>query len=304
VVLVLRALALGDLLVAVPALRGIRRAFPCHRIVLATAGPLAALALLSGAVDEVRPASGLEPLSWDGPPPDIAVNLHGSGPQSHRLLDALHPVRRIGFAARGWSGPAWDDGEHEAIRWCRLLAEAGIPADPSDLLLPPAVGERHAVVIHPGAAYGCRRWPPSRYAEVARALARSGADVVVTGADTEIGLARSVAAAAGLPDGAVLAGRTDVLELAAVVASARLVICGDTGVAHLATAFATPSVVLFGPVSPRLWGPLTGGPHHVLWHPGRVRGDRWAADPDPALLAITANEVLAATDATTPARRG
>jgi hypothetical protein len=54
---------------------------------------------------------------------------------------------------------------------------------------------------------------------------------------------------------------------------------------------------LFGPVSPRLWGPRTDGPHTVLWHPDLVRGDRWAADPDPALLAITVPEVLAAASA-------
>jgi ADP-heptose:LPS heptosyltransferase len=53
--------------------------------------------------------------------------------------------------------------------------------------------------------------------------------------------------------------------MAAAVASARLVTCGDTGVAHLATALGTPSVVLFGTGSPRLWGPPKWHPHISLW---------------------------------------
>ena len=47
--------------------------------------------------------------------------------------------------------------------------------------------------------------------------------------------------------------RFDLLELTAVVAAAARVVCGDTGVAHLATALGTPSVVLFGPTSPARW---------------------------------------------------
>jgi ADP-heptose:LPS heptosyltransferase len=74
-----------------------------------------------------------------------------------------------------------------------------------------------------------------------------------------------------------------------LVATARLVICGDTGVAHVATAYRTPSVLLFGPVSPHLWGPLHG-PHQVLWHGGT--GDTFAEEPDPGLLKITTEEVL------------
>jgi ADP-heptose:LPS heptosyltransferase len=74
-----------------------------------------------------------------------------------------------------------------------------------------------------------------------------------------------------------------------LVATARLVICGDTGVAHVATAYGTPSVLLFGPVPPRLWGPLRG-PHRVLWHGGT--GDTFADEPDPGLLRITVEEVL------------
>jgi ADP-heptose:LPS heptosyltransferase len=285
-VLVLRALALGDLLTAVPALRGLRRRFAGQRIVLATAGPLAGLAALSGAVDVILPTQGLQPLDWRGPPPEVAVNLHGRGPQSHQILDALRPARRIGYGA-GW-GPPWRESVHEVDRWCALTG-----GDPADLRLSVDAASNGLTLIHPGAAYGCRRWPPGRYAAVARSLLADGHEVAITGSATERDLAAAVASRAA--GSVVLAGTTSVLGLAALVAGARLVICGDTGVAHLATAFGTPSVLLFGPVSPALWGPRTDGPHAVLWHPELVRGDRWAADPDPALLAITPDEVLAAT---------
>jgi ADP-heptose:LPS heptosyltransferase len=82
------------------------------------------------------------------------------------------------------------------------------------------------------------------------------------------------------------------LELAAPVAAARAVICPDTGVAHLATALGTPSVVLFGPVPPSEWGPPPDRPQHVALWAGR-RGDPHAGEPDPGLLALTPGEVVA-----------
>lgn len=298
--LVLRALGLGDLLTGVPALRALRHAFPDHELVVATPEALEPLVSLAGAADTLLPAGGLEPLSWDGPPPDVAVNLHGKGPQSHELLCALEPARLVAFgnAEAGFFGPRWRADEHEVWRWCRLLQETlDIPADPHDLLLRrPEVGpstRKGAVVVHPGAAFPSRRWPVERFAEVARRAAGEGHDVVVTGGPDEVALATRLAALAGLPDGAVLAGRTDLADLAAVVAHARLVVCGDTGVAHLASAFATPSVVLFGPVPPSQWGPPPTGPHAVLWH-GDGHGDPWGDEVDPALLTITVDEVVEA----------
>jgi ADP-heptose:LPS heptosyltransferase len=299
-VLALRALGLGDLLTAVPALRGLRRAYPEHRVVLAAPAPLGELAALTGAVDELLPTAGLVPLA--APPPEVAVNLHGRGPQSTAILRALRPGRLLTHAHPEHPevpGPPWRDDLHEVRRWCRLLGSAGIACDPADLGLhrpaepSPAPG---AIVVHPGAGFPARQWPAERYAAVARELARGGRPVMVTGDAGERPLGERVAAGAGLPDGAVLAGRTTLGQLAALVAEADLVICGDTGMAHLATAYGTPSVVLFGPVAPRHWGPPPDRRQHVALWAGRT-GDTFADRPDPGLLRITTGEVLEAATA-------
>ena len=295
---VLRALGLGDLLTALPALRALADAFPGHRRALAAPAALAPLAELSGAVNEVVPAAPLAPLPGRLAGPDVAVNLHGRGPESHRVLTALRPRRLIAFAcpAAGVGGPAWRADEHEVRRWCRLLAESGVPADPARLDLPaPGRDPRAegATVVHPGAASAARRWPAERFAAVARAERRDGRPVVVTGGPDEAAAAAAVARAAGLPAAAVLAGRTDLLGLAAVVASAARVVCGDTGVAHLATALGTPSVVLFGPTAPALWGPPPGRPRHRALWAGRA-GDPHGERLDPGLERIAVGEVLAA----------
>jgi ADP-heptose:LPS heptosyltransferase len=288
----LRGLGLGDVLTVVPALRALRRAHPAHRIVLATPASLAGLVPLIDAVDELLDVSGTGPVPIDRP--DIAVNLHGSGPQSIAALHHTRPRRLLTHAHRDFSGtegPPWRCEVHEVARWCAFLEWYGIAADPTDLALPPPSSETTGhVIIHPGAAFAARRWPPERFAQVAAVLSRTGRQVLITGSADEQTLGRRVAALAGIPDGSVLAGRTDVGALAALIGSARLVICGDTGVAHLASAFATPSVVLFGPVAPALWGPPAAGPHIALWA-GR-RGDPHGHRPDPGLLEIGVREVL------------
>jgi ADP-heptose:LPS heptosyltransferase len=296
---VLRPLGLGDLLTGVPAIRAVRAAVPDHRLVLATTAALEPMAALIGAVDEVLIARELEPLVWNGPPPELAVDLHGKGPASHVVVAALGPGRLLTFESPGYPGPRWYPDEHEVHRWCRLVSEGlGVPADPDALDLavpdvhPPVAG---ATVVHPGAAFPGRRWPPARFAAVARHLAAAGHDVRITGGPAEVDLARAVAAGAGLGADAVLAGRTSPLELAAVVAAARVVVSGDTGVAHLASAYRRPSVVLFGPVSPALWGPPPRPQHVVLWH-GDGTGDPWGTELDPALARITVDEVTGALD--------
>jgi ADP-heptose:LPS heptosyltransferase len=299
-VVILRALGLGDFLTGVPALRAIARAFPDHRRVLASPVALAPLVAHVGVVDALAPTRGLEPLPAALAGPDLAVDLHGRGPGSQPLLVALNPRRLVAFAhptvPATAGGPRWEAEEHEVARWCRLLTECGIGADPADLGIeppgPPPAWAAGATVIHPGAASPARRWPPERFAAVAAAEQAAGRPVVVTGSPGERPIALEVAARAGVPRRRVIAGHTSLLQLAAVVAGAGRLVSGDTGVAHLATALSTPSVVLFGPVPPSHWGPPPGPAHVALW--AGSRGDPHGARPDPGLLQIAVDDVLSA----------
>jgi ADP-heptose:LPS heptosyltransferase len=333
-ILILRALGLGDLLTAVPALRGLARAFPEHRRVLLAPRALEPLLGLircaetgEPVVHELRHADLLghaalarASVGLAGEPLDVAVNLHGRGPESHRALLHAAPRRMIAFAnprvSAASDGPRWRAGEHEVARWCRMLEEFGVPCDSSELSIEPPVrvgDELHGVtVIHPGASSAARRWPPERWAAIAAAERMVGRRVIVTGSRSELSLARRVADGAGLPPEAVLAGRTSVDGLARLVSVAGRVVCTDTGMGHLATALGTPSVLLFGPVSPAEWGPPAELRRHVVLWAGS-RGDPHAARADPGLLRIKVADVLdalerlparvRAQEATAPARR-
>jgi ADP-heptose:LPS heptosyltransferase len=293
---VLRALGLGDLLTGLPAMRALARAYPGHRRILAAPAWQHPIATMDDTVHEIVDVDGLAALPVALIDADVAVNLHGRGPQSTAILQALRPGRLISFGMPG--GPRWRTDEHERQRWCRLLTDAGLHADPDDLHIrvpcgvPVSEHARHATVIHPGAASASRRWPKNRWSRVVTAERAAGRDVVITGGCHELPLARAVAGAAGLPASRVLAGRTNVLELLAVVSAADRAVCGDTGVAHVASAVGTPSVVLFGPTSPAMWGPPATGPHIALWHGDR--GDPHAERLDQGLAAIGVDDVLAA----------
>lgn len=320
VVLALRALGLGDFVTGLPALGLVKEALPGHEVVLAAPAVFAPLVPLIPAVDRLLPAAELAPIRPAPDRLDIAIDLHGNGPASRQLLSVLGPRQLHGFAdpAGRLAGPAWLPGEHEVSRWCRLVREvlampagnpvpagdpapvdnpipAGDPATGPDggcqavgcMALPPVAMPSSLTVVHPGAAAPSRRWPAERFASVAAELRSQGHRVVITGGPAEASLARSVAGDAGVP---ALLG-LDLPELVALIGRARLVVCGDTGVAHVASNYRTPSVLLFGPVSPASWGPPAGGPHRVLWH-GDGTGDPHGNQVDPALLRITVAEVL------------
>lgn len=300
--LALRALKLGDLLVAVPALKGLRRAHPEHRVVLASPGWLLPIVRLVDAVDALLPTPGLDdPLPRRRGEVDIAVNLHGSGIESAGLVSLLGARRVVAHRPHGVPAalaPEWRPHQNERERWVRLVNAFGADADADDVAISvPSVASPYpgATVVHIGAFYGSRRWAASSFAAVARALREADHDVVLTGSEAEVPRAREIADAAGVDSDRVLAGALDLEQLAALIVGARLVVSADTGPAHLASAYRTPSVVLFGPAAPEFWGPPPG-PHLALTHAELRQGETFSDVVDPALEAVTPGEVLDGVD--------
>lgn len=157
------------------------------------------------------------------------------------------------------------------------------------------------VVIHPGAGTPIKRWDSKRWAAVADALAREfDADIVITGGDHELPLAREIAAQMRTPVCFVV-GDAQVGQLAALYERALIVLGPDSGPLHLAVATGTPTVALYGPADPVEFGPWGSTERHRLLastigcRPCRVLD--WSGD-DPALhpcvREITVGQVLQA----------
>lgn len=136
-------------------------------------------------------------------------------------------------------------------------------------------GIKNYVIIHPGAGgtvrHGFKRiWPPACYAMLAGDIAAGfpGVSVVFTGTAGEAALVDGILSLApGLRGRAVfLAGKTGIRQVFGLVSRACLVVCGNTGIMHLAVALDVPVVALHGPTDPEKWGPL-GAKHTVIKSP-------------------------------------
>ncbi len=214
---------------------------------------------------------------------DLAIQMHGSGRTSNLFALLLGARATAGCFVPGDYCPDPDrfvpyPGHlPEVERLLHLLAALGVPpqgnalefpltaADRATLAAGPARGlaPRSYVCLHPGAADPARRWAPGEFAALGDALAARGFTVVLTGAAAEAGLTRAVAAKMGAR-AIDLAGRTDLGALAALLADARLLICNNTGVSHLAAALATPSVVIFTTAEVARWAPLNRRRHRPV----------------------------------------
>jgi ADP-heptose:LPS heptosyltransferase len=111
------------------------------------------------------------------------------------------------------------------------------------------------IAIHPGAGKAGNRWPVTRFATVGRKMMReSGVQLFVTWGPEEALLGGELLQKLNMP---VLHTTTpDLRKLAAYLSHARLLLCNDTGVMHLAAAVGTPLVAVFGPTDPAQWKPL------------------------------------------------
>lgn len=148
------------------------------------------------------------------------------------------------------------------------------------------------VLIHPGAGWGAKRWPPARYGAVAEVFALRGAVVLVNAGPGEETLAAEVVAAAGGEEMATTVA-CSLEQLIALTRRVSLVIGGDTGPAHLACALGKPVVGIYGPTDPNRNGPY-GSRFRVLRNPESRQDHARRDEPEAGLLTITPEAVLEA----------
>jgi ADP-heptose:LPS heptosyltransferase len=304
-IVVFRALpGLGDFLCAVPSLRAIRRARPDVEITLVGLPGTATLARrFSAYVDRFQPFPGFPGLpeqrpdvrripgflaamqSWQF---DLAIQLHGTGNLTNAIASLFGARHLAGHYPRVATPPdasrflPWTEECSEIRRGLRLMAHLGWASDDEALEFPVDPGAEAEVaalargdvlaepyvVVHPGASTPARRWPATRFAEVADALATAGYRIVLSGTESERAVTAAVAAAMRARS-VDLAGATSLDALAVIVRNAALLVSNDTGVSHLAAALRVPSVVVFRDSSVERWAPLDRELHRVAEGPAR-----------------------------------
>ncbi len=202
----------------------------------------------------------------------------------------------------------------EAFRlWA--LHRLGAPRPGAEWIIPPVIA------VAPGAGSPAKVWAPERWALVIDHLAgRYGVRCLVTGTVAEQPLAERLVAALSMP-AAVVAGATSVGVLAILLQQCRLAVGPDNGMLHLAAAMGVPTVRLFGPADPVLFGPYEPTAadrraHAVVQTPRACAACGYLDLPPPpgmypCMADITAEEVIAAalrvwaaTEGDVPRRRG
>lgn len=234
---------------------------------------------------------------------DVCVDLQGAV-RSALIAKWSHAERLIGENDPRERVARWFFTERVKTRGVHMIEQAtevmnavageGLPLTLPWLPVDPDA-ERRAdaiaapfVLINPGAGWGAKRWPADRYAAVATSLRSAGYDVLVNAGPGEESLADEIAE---LSAGAAVKLSSSITELIAVTRRAALVIGGDTGPVHLASALDRPVVGIFGPTDPARNGPF-GGRFRVLRHPESKRDHTRHAVPEAGLLTITPDAVV------------
>jgi ADP-heptose:LPS heptosyltransferase len=293
---VLRANAIGDYLVSLPALEALGAAYPEAELVLLGANWHAGfLAGRPGPVDRCLPVPPTVGVRDDRPPApptsverffarmrtehfDLAVQLQGGGRHSNPFVRRLGA--RVTAGSQAPNAPPLDrtvpytGDQHEIHRFLEVAGLVGATpvtleprlqvtaADRAEAAAALAEDDRPLVVLHPGANDPRRRWPAERLAVVGNELARKGARLAVIGTAAEQPLADRLLAALDA-DAADLTGRLGLGGLAGLLEQATLLVGNDSGPRHLAAAVGAATVAVYWCVSLGSYGPLYRARHRA-----------------------------------------
>jgi heptosyltransferase-3 len=304
-VLVVALRRLGDVLLTTPLIRSLKRAFPRASIdalvFTGTEGILAGNPDLSEVLtlpQHPRPGETLALLprlfkrydlalsTQTGDRPTLLAVLAGrqsAGPVQANGLGAA--VKRFAFSRSFISDPA----RHRVPEILRLAEVLGIPSHAE--IVGPAGGSRPALapaqayaVVHAAPMFTYKRWTGDGWRKLVAALRERGLQTAVTGAATDGGYLDEIWRDSNVVR---LDGKLEWPALSALIGAARVYIGPDTAITHLAAATGTPTVALYGPTDPRLWGPWPVGGLERPWAAAGTiqrRGNVWLVqNPLPCL---------------------
>jgi heptosyltransferase-1 len=294
-ILIVRTSAMGDVVHALPVLTALRRHLPEAKIGWVVEESMAPLLRGHPDLDELlvvrlrhwRRSLAAQTVreSWaflsalNRFAPDAVLDLMGN--HKAGAISALTLAdRRIGFARTSRREPSsaiWINqgvvprGTHAVDRMLSLLDALDLPAEPADFgpekLFPESAAladdDPPFVLLHPGAGWANKVYPPAWWGEAARRLhAAAGVPTWVAVARGEEELAAGVQAAGG--EAVRLVPAADLPALAALIRRARLMLGGDSGPTHLAHALRAPVLMVMGPTDPQASGPY-GTPERALF---------------------------------------
>jgi heptosyltransferase-2 len=284
----------GDAVIAVPALRELRRVLPHAHVTLVARPGAADIFADTDFLDEVlvydRKAMGFawnQARAWRRRKFDLAVLFQNAFEAAAIAFMARIPTR-IGYdterrgllLTHSLPVPAWKNERHESFYYLHIVGEIErlLSGKQTEITAPcfnlrvseerkrqasTFLRERGArlnarlTVLCPGSINSrAKRWPAERYAELADRLAAAGSDVALIGSPAELDISNDVCRHARSQP-IMLTGETSVAEATAIISIADVLITNDTGPAHIGAALQTPTLVIFGPTNPLTTYPMS-----------------------------------------------
>ena len=255
-VAVIRLRSLGDCVLTTPALALLKQTRPDLTIGVCVERRFSPVFEGSPVVSSVLPPRWQSVRNWK---PRLCLNLHGGN--RSQWMTALSGARwRAGFAHHNFTFaynlriPRAQQilGVNRTVHTAEHMASAvfslGVPLQdvpPAQLFAPASPLSGRYAVLHPFASAPDKQWVPERFCEVARYLKLWNiSPIFLAGPDDDI---------AAFAPHQIFRGTLE--EVKQVLSGASVFIGNDSGPAHMAAAFAIPTVVLFGNSNPAIWGP-------------------------------------------------
>jgi lipopolysaccharide heptosyltransferase II len=294
-VLVVKLRSIGDTVLATPSLIALRRFLPEAQIDILLEDWVAPVLDGFDVVDKVisvgRSSAERLRTAWmlRQQKYDVAFNLHG-GTTATMFVRASGARHRIGYSNYRYSflynhllsaaSDFWQqEHTHSAEQQLALLGFVGVPVDDRpksqlavDERCVESIRQKHPefeisdlkfALLHPSTAFFTKQWPTENFALTAEFLHQKGVAAVAIASKKEAATLDALRAASSVP--VITFDDLTLPEIAALASKAVVFLGNDSGIAHIAAAVGTPSVVVFGSSNRNHWRPWTDAPNEIVF---------------------------------------